>query len=107
MKNSNAPAVDQQRLVRRFTIDFRAIAAETGCTKGTIGHNSMFGWHVQNGNGPADFCTFTPPEIAERETLRIEGREWAVYSANAEAQRAGDSRYAEPPCSTIGGTSCE
>ena len=44
----------------------------------------MFGWHVQNGNGPADFCVFTPPQIAEGETLRIEGREWAVYSANAE-----------------------
>lgn len=75
-----------QRLVRRFPIDFRAIAAETGCTKGTIGHNSMFGWHVQNGNGPADFCTFTPPDIAEGETLRIEGREWAVYSANVKNQ---------------------
>lgn len=85
MKDSTAPAVALQRLVRRFPIDFRAIAAETGCTKGTIGHNSMFGWHVQNGNGPADFCPFTPPEIAEGETLRIEGREWAVY-ANASAQ---------------------
>jgi hypothetical protein len=86
--DSAAPAVDQQRLVRRFPIDFRAIAAETGCTKGTIGHNSMFGWHVQNGNGPADFCAFTPPEISEGETLRIEGREWAVYSANVEVRDA-------------------
>jgi len=60
---------------------FRAIAEETGCTRGTIGQNSMFGWHVQNGNGPADFCSFTPPEISEGETLRIEGKEWAVYSA--------------------------
>ena len=84
-----------QRLVRRFPIDFRAIAEETGCTKGTIGHNSMFGWHVQNGNGPADFCVFTPPQIAEGETLRIEGREWAVYSANAEIRhepKAGESK---------------
>lgn len=78
-----------QRLVRRFPIDFRAIAAETGCTKGTIGHNSMFGWHVQNGNGLADFCAFIPPEIASDETLRIEGREWAVYSPNDQDQRTG------------------
>lgn len=81
-ESNDAKAIDVKRLVRRFPIDFRAIAAETGCTKGTVGHNSMFGWHVQNGNGPADFCAFTPPEIAEGETLRIEGREWAVYSAN-------------------------
>jgi len=93
MKNSTAPAVDQQRLVRRFPIDFRSIAAETGCTKGTIGHNSMFGWHVQNSNGPADFCAFTPPEIAEGETLRIEGREWAVYSANTKVADPKDSAH--------------
>lgn len=85
--NNDAPRRCLPRLVRRLPIDFRAIAAETGCTKGTIGHNSMFGWHVQNGNGPADFCTFTPPEIAEGETLRIAGREWAVYSANTKDPR--------------------
>lgn len=84
--NTQRAAVDHQRLVRRFPIDFRAIAAETRCTRGTVGHNSMLGWHVQNGNGPADFCAFTPPEIAEGETLRIEGREWAVYSANAKVE---------------------
>jgi hypothetical protein len=76
------PAVDLPRLVRRFPIDFRAISEETGCTKGTIGYNPAFGWHVQNSNGPADFCIFTPPEISEGETLRIEGNEWAIYSAS-------------------------
>jgi hypothetical protein len=75
------PTKTKQRLVRRFPINFCAIAEETGCTRGTIRHNPAFGWHVQNGNGPADFCIFTPPEIAEGETLRIEGKEWVVYSA--------------------------
>ena len=70
----------KEKPIRSFPIDFRAIALETGCTKGTIGHNSMFGWHVQNGNGPADFCSFTPPETAKGETLRIEGNQWVVYA---------------------------
>ena len=78
MKPNKPAAINDLRIVRRFPINFRAIAEETGCTKGTIGHNSIFGWHVQNGNGPADFCTFTPPETTEGETLRIEGREWLV-----------------------------
>ncbi len=83
----------EQRLVRRFPIDFRAIAAETGCTQGTIVHNAMFGWHVQNGNGPADFCVFTPPEITDGETLRIENREWAIYPAN--------NKRSEPPLTPL------
>ena len=76
-------------IVRRFPIDFPAIAAETGCTKGTIGHNAMFGWHVRNGNGPADFCAFTPPAVADGETLRVEGSEWAVYTTKRRLEGQG------------------
>ena len=69
-------------LLRRIPIDFRAIAAETGCTRGTVAHNAAFGWHVRNGNGPANFCLITPPPISPGETLKIEGRHWCIYATS-------------------------
>jgi hypothetical protein len=65
--------------IRRFPIDFRAIAKETGCTRGTIGYNDTLGWHVQNGNGPADFAKITAPALEPGEKLRIEDGKWCVY----------------------------
>lgn len=80
-KNSPTKRVGSGRLVRRLVIDWRAIAKETGCTRGTLAHSPVFGWGVR-GNGPADFCAITPPTIAEGEELRIEEGMWAVYSPN-------------------------
>lgn len=73
------------RLVRRLAIDWRAIAKETGCTRGTLARSPVFGWGVR-GNGPADFCCITPPAVEAHEELRIEEGMWAVYAPNDKAQ---------------------
>ncbi len=70
------------RVVRRLPIDWRGIARETGCTRGTLARSPVFGWGVR-GNGPADFCCITPPTVKAYEELRIEEGMWAVYAPNA------------------------
>lgn len=88
MKKLKSPERCLKRLVRRLVIDWRAIAKETGCTRGTLAHSPVFGWGVR-GNGPADFCAITPPAVAEGEELRIEKGMWAVYSPNAKISNSG------------------
>ena len=62
--------------LRRVPIDFCAIAAESGCTRGTLCRSTAFGWGVKNGNGPADFCAITPPPMQPGETqIRISANE--------------------------------
>ena len=73
------------RFVRRFPVDWNAIAEESGCTRGTLCFHNTLGWGVMSGNGGADFCCITPPRVAEGERLRIEGNEWAVYAPNTPA----------------------
>ena len=89
----NASKAVDSKLVRRFPIDWKAVAEESGCTKGTLAHNKMFGWHVRNGNGPADICTITPPPVADGETLKIEGSDWCVYSENVQALPARGNNH--------------
>ena len=75
--------VPLRRLVRRFPIDWSAVARESGCTRGTLCCHPSLGWGVMDGNGDAHFCCITPPEVEEGELLRVEGIEWAVYAPNA------------------------
>lgn len=66
--------------VRRERIDFRAVATEAGCTRGTLCHSPAWGWGVRPADGkPADFCTITPPAMREGETeirLSADERHW-------------------------------
>ncbi len=66
--------------IRSFAMDFQAIAKETGCTKGKVCYSEVLGWGVQDGNGEADFCCITAPEVGEGEELRVENDEWCVYA---------------------------
>jgi hypothetical protein len=84
---------DNLRLVRKIPIDWGAIAEESGCTQGTL-CKTAFGWGIRNGDGPADFCCITPPEVGPGEELRIvargkQGAEWGVYAQG----RAGRSNH--------------
>lgn len=70
-------------LLRRISIDFRRVAEETGCTRGTIMHSPAFGWGVL-GDGPADFCALTPPEMQPGETtLLIREKHWCFFGPAA------------------------
>jgi hypothetical protein len=84
-KDGAASEGTAERLVRRIQIDYKAIAKESGCTKGKL-CKTTFGWGVQNGNGAADFCCITPPETNANEELRIEGNDWVIYTSNEKDQ---------------------
>ena len=68
-----------KKLTRKITIDFRDIAAQSGCTRGTL-CETAFGWGVQNGNGGVDFALIEPPKLMEGETeLKIKKNHWRFY----------------------------
>ena len=79
MSDSELAAPDGYTLARRMPIDWMAIARESGCTRGKLCKSPLFGWGVQ-GNGDADFCCITAPEIQHGQLLRVEGNEWLVYN---------------------------
>jgi hypothetical protein len=80
MSDSELAAPTGYTLARRMPIDWLAIAEESGCTKGTLCKHSIFGWGIKNGNGDADFCCVTAPEIELGQLLRVEGNEWLMYN---------------------------
>lgn len=80
-KQSEAPAPKQASKlfteVRLEPINFAAIAAEAGCTRGKLLHSPHLGWGVRpHDRQPADFCAITPPTLRDGETeLRISADE--------------------------------
>lgn len=68
---------------RRIPIDFKAVADESGLTRGKLCHHKIFGWGVQNTYGDKDapdFGCVTPPEAQAEEVLEIDGNDWLFSS---------------------------
>lgn len=66
---------------RRIPIDFKAIAEESGLTRGKL-CKTVFGWGVQNiygDDGPTIVCVAPPPALPN-ETLVIDGNDWLFTS---------------------------
>ena len=71
------------QLLRRFPIDFQAIAIETGLRRGKLGYSSTFhAWGIMNiyGVDGPNFAAITAPETLPGEVLRIENRHWCIYA---------------------------
>ena len=69
-------------IVRRIPMDFRAIAKESGISKGKVVFGDWLGWGVQNDdhNG-IDFGCITPPSMQDGEDfLKIVNNEWCFCS---------------------------
>lgn len=85
--------------VRRERIDFRAIAAEAGCTSGKLAYSPAFGcWGVWPRDGrPADFCAITPPPLREGEIghrISADERHW-VFMGYVSPNTQGVARAAQ------------
>ncbi len=79
-------------MVRRIPVDFRAVAEESGMTRGKLCHSPIFGWCVQNthGDNVPDVATITAPELAPGEVrLAVVDGHWCFYAPN---DRISDSR---------------
>ena len=79
---SKTTETQSHRLVRRIPVDFRAIAAETGMTRGKLCRSTWAGWAVQNTTGNPDWpdmATVTPPATEAGETLKVEDNHWCFY----------------------------
>jgi len=72
------------KLLKKWPIDFQAIAKESGMTRGKLVRSPRWGWGVQNTQGVelyVDFGCITPPETEEGQLLKIEDeRYWCIYA---------------------------
>ena len=73
-------------MTKRFPIDWKQIACESGCTKGTLAYSEAFdSWAVFCGNGGPHICMVTAPyrkgqmlEGKRIRCVRIREGQWEV-----------------------------